>query len=183
MNKRRIAVLGSVAISSSLLIGVLGASGTPAQQKPKKAPVVLGSSSSLKFDLGSLRAIVLKPPSSPEVFVPTRIVSTAKLPAGHYEVTATATGNDAVCWLDTKAGDYSPDSKAREISVTASGDDAGLALTQGFKVKKNDRVSEYCGGIDTTSTDVILSGGITAIKVNKNLSGKKGETNGVGGIG
>jgi hypothetical protein len=182
MNKSRIAVLGTVAISSSLLIGVLGASGTPAQQhKAKKAPVVLGSSASLKFDLGSVQAILLKPPPSPEVFVPTRIVSTAKLPAGHYEITATATGSDTVCWLDTKAGDYSPDSKAREISVVDSGDDGGLALTQGFKVKKNTRVSEYCAGLDVDG--VILSGGITAIKVNKNLSGKPGQFNGVGGIG
>jgi hypothetical protein len=180
MNKRRIAVLSTVAVSSSLLIGVLGASGTPAQQKPKKAPVVLGSSASLKFDLGSLQAILLKPPTSPTVFVPTRIVSTAKLPAGHYEVTATATGSEAVCWLDTKATVYS-DQQAREISVNSSSDDGGLALTQGFKVKKNKRVSEYCGGI--SSSGVILSGGITAIKVNKNLSGKRGEFNGVGGIG
>jgi hypothetical protein len=180
MNKRRIAVLGTVAISSSLLIGVLGASGTPAQQKPKKLPVVLGSSAALKFDLGSLQAILLKPPPSPEVFVPTRIVSTAKLPAGHYEVTATATGSDAVCWLDTKAGDYSPDTKAREISVIDSGDDGALALTQGFKVKNNKRVSEYCAGL--SNDGVILSGGITAIRVNKNLVGKRGQFNGVGGI-
>jgi hypothetical protein len=180
MNKRRLAVLGSVAVSSSLLIGVLGASGTPAQQRAKKAPVVLGSSATLKFDLGSDRLIALKPPSSPEVFLPTRIVSTAKLPAGHYEVTATATGSEAVCWLDTKAEEYSPDTRAREIAVADSDDDAGLALTAGFKVAKDDRVSEYCGGLDNNG--IVLSGGITAIKVNKNLAGKKGQTNAPGGF-
>jgi hypothetical protein len=180
MNKHRIAVLSTVAISSSLLIGVLGASGTPAQQKPKKVPVVLGSSASLKFDLGTDQAILLKPPSLPGVFVPTRIVSTAKLPAGHYEVTATATGAEAVCWLDTHSEVYAAGGPSREISVTTSTNDSGLALTQGFKVRKNKRVSEYCAGI--TAGGVILSGGITAIKVNKNLSGKKGQDNGVGGI-
>jgi hypothetical protein len=180
MNKRRIAVLGTVAVTSSLLIGVLGASGTPAQQKAKKAPAVLGSSSMLKFDLGSDRLIALKPPSSPEVFVPTRIVSTAKLPAGHYEVTATATGEEAVCWLDTKSDDYSPDTRAREISVNDSDDDGGLALTVGFKVSKNKRISEYCAGLSTDG--VILSGGITAIKVTKNLRGKPGLDNAPGGF-
>jgi glucose/arabinose dehydrogenase len=179
MNKRRIVVLGTVAVTSSLLIGVLGASGTPAQQKPKKAPVVLGSSASLKFDLGTDQAILLKPPSSPAVFVPSRIVSTAKLPAGHYEVTATATGRQAVCWLDTHAAVYSVD-HPREISVNDTDEDVGLALTAGFKVKNHKRVSEYCGGIEANG--VILSGGITAIKVNKNLAGKRGLFNGVGGF-
>jgi hypothetical protein len=123
--------------------------------------------------------ILLKPPSSLNVFVPTRIVSTAKLPAGHYEVTAAATGSEAVCWLDTHATVYS-DQQAREISVTSSSSDSGLALTQGFKFKNHKRVSEYCAGI--TTNGIILSGGITAIRVNKNLSGKRGQFNGVGGI-
>jgi hypothetical protein len=180
MNKRRIAVLSTVAVTSSLLIGVLGASGSPAQQqKPKKAPVVLGSSSSLKFNLGTDNVILLTPPSSPDVFIPTRIVSTAKLPRGHYEVTATATGSEAVCWLGTKAEPYTAGSP-RQISVNTSGEDGGLALTAGVKVHKNKRVSEYCGGVE--SGGLILSGGITAIKVNKNLVGKAGVDNGVGGI-
>jgi hypothetical protein len=41
-------------------------------------------------------------------------------------------------------------------------------------------VSEYCAGIQANGA--ILSGGITAIKVNKNLRGKRGLFNGGGGF-
>lgn len=89
-------------------------------------------------------------------------MSTAKLAAGSYEVTATSLGEDALCWVGT--------TKATGAQQYSLGSTTGgsIAATDIVKVKKGQQLHLYCAGTDSTSGDLggaVLSAGITAMRL------------------
>jgi hypothetical protein len=103
----------------------------------------------------------------PFVWNPVMIVSTAKLAAGSYLVTATATGGEAACWVGTAAGP----SAAHQLGLAQEG---SSAVTQVVKVSKGQRINEYCSDISTSQTGTIVGAGITALRVSSVSVGKTG---------
>jgi hypothetical protein len=135
----------------------------------------VGSSAQLKINLLSTtpKVIALPQPigTSPNLTVfPTSIVSTAKLAAGTYEVNGTALAAEVLCWLGT-----TPAVGSQQYSVATEGGGT-VAEAASFKVKKGQRVHEFCAGLDQTSGDpggTVLSAGIDAVRV---VSSSKGLT-------
>jgi hypothetical protein len=160
--------LYAIAASAVLLVGVLANVGNaaPAKHHPKPPPTVLGSSASLKFSLGAPTEVVL-PKSQP--FRGHKIVTTAKLPKGFYEITAQFTGEDAICWLDTKVETFT--ASAHQFGIVDTDEIGSGGVTAGVPVHKGQRIGEYCGDVGSTDNGDILTAGITAIRVPKNLPG------------
>jgi hypothetical protein len=130
-----------------------------------------GSSAQLKVNLFVKSPLVIElPPEtgvSPKIRLhPLVIVSTAKLAAGTYQVTGTSSGEEAACWLGTAADTVGP----HQIGLI--GDSGGsTTMTATYKVKKGQRVREYCAGVDASGEQVIVSAGITAISVGTSSAG------------
>lgn len=160
--------LYAIAAAAVLTVGVLANVGNaaPASHHKKAPATVLGSSASLKFSFTSMGVVDL--PKTQE-FRGHRIVATAKLPAGFYEVTGQFTGENAVCWLDDKVDNLVQGAHQFGIVDTSSIGSGGE--TAGIKVHKGTRIGEYCGDVSSSDDGDIFTAGITAIRVPKNLPG------------
>jgi hypothetical protein len=170
----------ALATGTALTVGVLANVGNAAptiQHKPKPTPVVLGSSASLNTGERAVRLTA----SSKERGE--RIVATAKLPKGTYEVTGQFTGAKVECWLDTKVEAFSRGAHSYGFVDTdiPDTDDPGMSFgalgsggeTAAIHVRKTTRIGEYCAGLESSSSTFpeVLSAGITAIRVTENRPG------------
>jgi hypothetical protein len=184
IKSRYSALAAGVAITVAVVANVGNAAPAQHNPKPKPKPAVLGSAASLKFDLTDARVVKLTPTMN---FHGKRIVATAKLPKGTYEVTAQFSGDNAVCWIDTLAEDFTAGAHQFGIAETDVPDSMDPTTTDSIlssggetasiKVHKGTRVGEYCAGIASGSDlSDVLSAGITAIKVTKNLKGVVAQT-------
>jgi hypothetical protein len=122
-----------------------------------------GSAIQLKADVFSstAQAVGLLPAvtsGTTESLQPTSVLATARLAAGTYLVTATATAEEAICWAGlTSATGAQNYAIAVELSASATG---------AIRVKKGQRIHEYCAGIETSSPGgEVLTAGLTAIRV------------------
>jgi hypothetical protein len=131
-----------------------------------------GSAAQLTTDLnsGSPSTVVLPVLTSstpPFVLRPVTIVSTAKLAAGSYLVTGSATGSQAACWVGTIAAPGS----AHQIGLAQEG---SAVVTQLVKVQQGQKINLYCSDISTSSTGTLISAGITALHVSSVSVGTAG---------
>ncbi|HEX3824961.1 MAG TPA: hypothetical protein VHV79_10905 [Mycobacteriales bacterium] len=132
-----------------------------------------GSGAQLKvsFDTTSPAAVALIPATgtSPNLrFHAIALASTAKLPAGTYAVTATAAIEQALCWIGT-----TPGGAAQQYGLSLSNGTLPVSVseTATVKVKKHQRIREYCAGDSATSGDVALTAGLTAVSLGSSTPG------------
>jgi hypothetical protein len=135
---------------------------------------VNGSSAQIKINLenpSNAKVVALPQPTesgSTETLHPVSIVGTSVLKPGTYEVTATVTGEEAICWIGTK-----PVAGAQQLGIAAEG---SSAMTSAVKLTKKTRIREYCAGGDTESSPSdpggeVYTAGITAVAVAHSTAG------------
>jgi hypothetical protein len=138
-----------------------------------------GSGAQLKINLfgHSPKVIELPQPTgtSPALgLFPEAIVSTAKLAKGTYEVTGTVLAEETICWLGTTSALGS-----QQYSISTD-EGASAAETATFRVKKGQRVREWCAGLDQSAGDpggTVISAGLTAVRVASSANGTVHPTN------
>jgi hypothetical protein len=167
-------VVGGIGVATAANNGPNGARALAAHSvgsKASKSTTVKGSAAEIRGKLGDRMGVLLPAATAgpPEVFHPVMIVETAKLAAGTYEATASATGSQAMCWIATSRASH-----AEEFSLIAN--ESSATTTQSIHAKKHQRIGEYCATVRTgnpgTNPGNISEAGITAIAVTSNAAGK-----------
>jgi hypothetical protein len=134
-----------------------------------------GSAAKLTNVLGTRTGVLLPSATagSPAVLHPVAVVETAKLAAGTYEVTATAFGTRAFCWISTTPTTTTPAERTATATTPAQ-----MAETQSLTVKAHQRAVEFCFTAETgaagTTGGYIQDAGITAIAVASSSNGATG---------
>jgi hypothetical protein len=142
-------------------VGGLSAAQLQAQGSSAQFTVNLAIPTSLIIDL---------PPTTGtapnEQLHPIVIVSTAKLAAGSYTVSASAAGINGACWIGLTPGA----SSAHQVGLI--GPDAGTAAeTSIVKVSKGQRIREYCAGATSSNQNEVISAGITSVRLGSTAPG------------
>jgi hypothetical protein len=129
-----------------------------------------GSGAQLKVNIftTSQQAVILPQPTGTfpaETVFPEAIVSTARLAAGSYSVTATMLGVNSLCWVGTTAAIGALQYTIADEGGTSA---ASAAVTETVTVNKGQRARFYCAGLDEAGGDLggeVYSAGVTAVRL------------------